>query len=127
MVVSQEKIVSAAPKSLERLFKRQAREIISKYEDVASLDPTTQVIKKVESVKVVVDQSIKKVLQNQGNLEDLVSRTHNLASSAKQFNKDATAVKDATWRQKMGLTLVLGFLLAGILAYIIYALVDMMM
>lgn len=115
---------TAPAKSLERPFKRQARDLIAKYADASTLDPTAQVIKKVEDVKVIVDQNIKKVLQNQGNLEDLASRTDNLASTAKQFNKDANAVKNITWRQKMGLTIVLGILLAGILAYIIYALVE---
>lgn len=124
--VGPEELGTSSANSLERSFKRQARDLMGKYAQDSYLDPTGQVIKKVEDVKVIVDQNIKKVLQNQGNLEDLASRTENLASTAKQFNKDANAVKNITWRQKMGLTIVLGILLAGILAYIIYAFVELL-
>lgn len=125
MAVGPAKLGIASAKSLERPFKKQARDIIVKYADASSLDPTAQVINKVESVKVIVDQNIKKVLQNQGNLEDLATRTDNLATTAKQFKKDANEIRKFTWRQKMGLTIVLGVLLAGIIAYIVYALVEL--
>lgn len=120
-----EKLRSAGARSLERLYKSQARHIIIKYGNAANQDPTAQVMMKLESVKVIVDENIKKVLQTHGNLDDLATRTDNLAVSAKQFNKNATEVKNITWRQKLGLTVVLGILLASILAYMIYVLVEL--
>lgn len=119
------KLETAAARSLERPLKSLARDIIIKYGNASLRDPTAQVLMKVESVKVIVDNNIKKVLETHGNLEDLATRTDNLAGAANQFNKDATAVKNITWRQKVGLTVVLGVLVAGIVAYMIYVLVEL--
>ncbi|KAL8439235.1 hypothetical protein Efla_007044 [Eimeria flavescens] len=123
--VKAEKLRSACSRSLERMHRGRARDLMRKYGDASAADPTRQVLRKVESVKVVVDANIKKVLENHGSLQQLASRTDSLSDAAKEFNKEATNVRTTTWKQKMGLTIVVAVLLAAILGYMIFVLVRL--
>ncbi|KAL8444868.1 hypothetical protein Emag_005280 [Eimeria magna] len=121
----QEKLQMMSRDSLERRFGKEAKGLINKYGKLSGADPTSQVLQKVESVKVVVDANIKKVLENHGNLQDLASKSDSLAGASRQFKKEATGVKHETWKQKAGLTIVIGVLLAAILGYMIFVIIQL--
>ncbi|KAL8271778.1 hypothetical protein Esti_004287 [Eimeria stiedai] len=121
----EQQLKSISGSVLERSFRKEARGLLSKYSSALAADPTSQMLQKVESVKVVVDANIKKVLENQGNLLDLGSRADSLAGASRQFKKEAQEVNYETWKQKAGLTIVIVVLLAAIVGYMVFVVVQL--
>lgn len=51
----------------------------------AKVDKLTEANEKIEETKVVLHDNIKKLLENQGNLDELVDKSKDLSMGAKQF------------------------------------------
>ncbi|PHJ16056.1 synaptobrevin protein [Cystoisospora suis] len=112
------------PGLLEKVLRQSVRSLMSKYEQASNVDKTTQVINKVEDVKIEIEKSVQKVLQNQENLGDLECRTSDLAGRANTFKQAAGDVKRVMWWQKTRITIVLGLVILSVLAYLIFVLID---
>ncbi|PFH33486.1 synaptobrevin protein [Besnoitia besnoiti] len=112
------------PGLLAKRVRQAVRGLISKFDLPASVDKTAEVLKKVEDVKLEMEKNVQKVLQNQANLESLESKTDQLASSAKTFKQTAGDVNRATWWQKVKLTILLGFFVTAVVAYLVFIILD---
>lgn len=61
--------------------------LFNKYQDPSKGDNILGAIKEVEETKVILHESIKKLLENQGDLDKLVEKSKDLSEGAKQFYK----------------------------------------
>jgi synaptobrevin family protein YKT6 len=53
------------------------------------VDKMTEALKEVEETKVVLHESVKKLLERQGDLDDLVAKSKDLSEASKQFYKNS--------------------------------------
>ncbi|CBZ53170.1 putative synaptobrevin-like protein [Neospora caninum Liverpool] len=110
---------------LEKRLRQAVKGLISRFEQPESVDKTTEVLKKVEDVKIEMEKNVQMVLQNHANLESLESKTGQLAESAKTFKETAGDVKQAMRWQKIKLTVMLCIVIAATFGYLIYVVVDL--
>jgi synaptobrevin homolog YKT6 len=61
--------------------------LFNKYQDPAKADNLLGGIKEVEETKTILHESIKKLLERQGDLDKLVEKSKDLSEGAKQFYK----------------------------------------
>jgi len=105
--------------SLSKELRKPLRDLMNKYDDPASFDATADVSAKVDSVKIVMQDNIKKVLETHENIERLESKTENLNTQAAQFQQSAQDLRRVMWWRKTKVLILIGFVAAAILAYII--------
>ena len=53
------------------------------------MDKLTKAIEEVDKTKVVLHESVKKLLERQGDLDDLVAKSKDLSEASKQFYKSS--------------------------------------
>eukprot|EP01112_Ceratiomyxa_fruticulosa_P014951 TRINITY_DN4341_c0_g1_i1.p1 TRINITY_DN4341_c0_g1~~TRINITY_DN4341_c0_g1_i1.p1 ORF type:complete len:171 (+),score=38.47 TRINITY_DN4341_c0_g1_i1:1119-1631(+) len=80
---------------------------------------TQQVIEQVEEVKGIMHNNIELMLQNHDKVENLQDKTEMMSSNAKQFKRQATAVKRQMWWRNLKLQIIIVLVVLGVLAIII--------
>lgn len=68
---------------------KQITDLYEKYQDPVKVDKMTEALKEVEETKVVLHESVKKLLERQGDLDDLVAKSKDLSEASKQFYKNS--------------------------------------
>lgn len=111
--------------SLSRPLKKSLKELMDRYDKPASLDRTISVRNKVDSVKGVMQENVKKILENQASVETLQNKTDGLASSASQFNKSAGDLSRMMWWRKVKVSILLGIVGLAIVGYIVLVVVHL--
>ncbi|KFH13511.1 synaptobrevin protein [Toxoplasma gondii MAS] len=114
------------PGLLETRLRQPVKGLISRFDQPASVDKTTEVLKKVEDVKIEMEKNVQIVLQNHANLESLETKTGQLAESAKTFKRTAGDVNQSMRWQRIKLTVMLCIAFAATLAYLIYVVVNLL-
>jgi len=97
---------------------------MNKYDNPASFDATADVSAKVDSVKIVMQDNIKKVLETHGNIERLESKTDNLNQQAAQFQQSAEDLRRIMWWRKTKILILIGIVVAALVAYVIISIVS---
>lgn len=110
---------------LSRSLKRAVKDLMDRYDKPAAFDRTSSVRSKVESVKDAMQENVKKILENQANVETLQNKTENLASSASQFNKSAGDLSRMMWWRKVKVSILLGIVGLAIIGYIVLVVVNL--
>jgi len=78
-----------------------------------------EVQQRVEEVKNVMRDNVDKTLENVEKLEDLEQKSETIENSARQFEKGATGLKSSMRCRYIKMTIIIGLLVAAILAVII--------
>jgi len=105
--------------SLSKALRKPLRELMEKYDNPAKFDATADVSSRVDNVKIVMQDNIKKVLETHENIDRLESKTENLNQQAAQFNQSANDLRKVMWWRKTKVLILIGVVVAAILAYII--------
>lgn len=63
----------------------EIKKLFEDYQNPANVDKLTLANMKIEETKVILHQNIKQLLENQGNLDELVDKSKDLSAGAKQF------------------------------------------
>jgi synaptobrevin family protein YKT6 len=63
----------------------EIKKLFEDYQNPASVDKLTLANEKIEETKVILHNNIKQLLENQGNLDELVDKSKDLSAGAKQF------------------------------------------
>jgi len=80
-----------------------------------------EVAQRVEDVKSVMRDNVDKTLENVERLEDLETKSENIKSSAKQFEKNASNVKSTMRWRYIKMTMIIVVLLAIVIGIIVAA------
>lgn len=117
-------LLSAPAESLSRASKRTMKEIMGKYDAPAGAGPsdrTTEVRQKVEQVQGIMQDNVKRMLENQTNVESLEEKTDGMSKQANQFLKQSVDLRRQMQLRNLKLKIILGIIVTAILVYIIVA------
>jgi hypothetical protein len=83
------------------------------------VDKLAAVTKKVDAVKLVMQDNINIALQNCVKLESIEATSEELQQQAGIFKKNAKDLRDKMWWKNMKMKLIIAFIVIAILAIII--------
>lgn len=95
------------------------QKICAKYDNLAEIDKLAAVTRKVDAVKLVMQENINVALQNCVKLESIEATSEELQQQAGIFKKNATDLRNKMWWKNMRMKLIIGFLILAILGIII--------
>jgi len=90
-----------------------------KYDNLAEVDKLAAVAKKVESVKLVMQENVDIALQNCVKLESIERAAEELQQQAGVFKRNANELKKKMWWKNMKLKLIIAFVILVIIAIIV--------
>ena len=96
-----------------------------KYDDLASVDRMASVNKKVDTVKLVMQENVDMALQNCVKLEHIERAAEELQQQAGVFKHNAKELKKKMWWKKTKMQLLVAFLVLAVLGAIIAIIVVM--
>jgi hypothetical protein len=86
-------LVQAPAGGLNITMKKPLQELIRKYSEPGEQDAVTQVQEKVDAVKGMMQENVRKIIETHTTLEALQDKSHELNSSSEQFVKSSTSLK----------------------------------
>lgn len=96
-----------------------------KYDNLSEVDKLASVTKKVDAVKLVMQDNVDMALQNCVKLESIEKQAEELQQQAGVFKRSAHDLKKKMWWQNMKMRLIIGGIVVVILAIIIGVIVHM--
>ncbi|CAE7353809.1 VAMP726 [Symbiodinium microadriaticum] len=112
-------IASAKENALSKSFKDQFRKLCIKYNNPGDVDAIASAKRKVESVKLVMQDNVDLALQNCVKLESIEKAAEDLQSQAGLFKRDARELKKRMWWKNLKWKLIVGGVILAILGIII--------
>ncbi len=96
--------------------------IIDKYQD-SNINNISEIINTVDSIKVIVKDSIQKIINNTQSLDELEKKSQNLKEDAKDFHGNAKKLEKETWWENFKIKILLLLILLIIICLIVYKLI----
>ena len=96
--------------------------IIDKYQD-SNINNISEIINTVDSIKVIVKDSIQKIVNNTQSLDELEKKSQNLKEDAKDFHGNAKKLEKETWWENFKIKTLLLLILLIIICLIVYKLI----
>lgn len=96
--------------------------IIDKYQD-SNINNISEIINTVDSIKVIVKDSIQKIVNNTQSLDELEKKSQNLKEDAKDFHGNAKKLEKETWWENFKIKILLLLILLIIICLIVYKLI----
>jgi len=97
--VGAQRLSEAKPRTLTAELKAELKEAVKSYSDPTKADKVTQVYAKVDQVKGLMQENVKKILETHVTLEHLQNQSHSMTDSANTFLKNSTAIRrQSQWR-----------------------------
>lgn len=120
-----DKATTAKERSLEKTCLPMFRTICEKYDNLSQVDKLAAVSKKVDAVKLVMQENIDIALQNCVKLESIEKAAEELQQQAGVFKRNANELKKKMWWKNIKMKLIIGFIILAILGIIIGVAVAM--
>ena len=114
-----EKASTAKARSLDRAANPLLLACCTKYDNVAEVDRLAAVTKKVDTVKLVMQENVDMALQNCVKLESLERSAEELQQQAGVFRHNAKELKKKMWWKKIKMQLLIGFIILAALGALI--------
>jgi hypothetical protein len=114
-----DKALTAKDNTLDRSCGSLLQKICEKYDNLTEVDKLASVTKKVETVKLVMQENVDLALQNCVKLETIERAAEELQQQAGVFKKNANELKKKMWYKNMKMWFIIAFIVAVILAIII--------
>eukprot|EP00599_Poterioochromonas_sp_BG-1_P003628 CAMPEP_0173148854 /NCGR_PEP_ID=MMETSP1105-20130129/9975_1 /TAXON_ID=2985 /ORGANISM="Ochromonas sp., Strain BG-1" /LENGTH=228 /DNA_ID=CAMNT_0014063603 /DNA_START=165 /DNA_END=851 /DNA_ORIENTATION=- len=120
-----EKALTAKDRALDKSAANLLLSTCQKYDNLAEVDKLAAVQKKVESVKLVMQENVDIALQNCVKLETIEKAAEELQQQAGVFKRNANELKKKMWWKNIKMKLIIGFIILAILGIIIGVAVAM--
>ena len=120
-----DKAATAKDRSLDRSCSSLLLKICQKYDNLAEVDKLAAVAKKVDSVKLVMQENVDIALQNCVKLESIEKAAEELQQQAGVFKRNANELKKKMWWKNMKMKLIIAAIVIIILGIIIGVIVLM--
>ena len=95
------------------------QKICFKYDNLQDVDKLAAVTRKVDSVRLVMQDNVNVALQNCVKLESIEQVAEELQQQAGVFKRSANDLRKKMWWKNMKMKLVIGFLILAVLGIII--------
>jgi tetrahydromethanopterin S-methyltransferase subunit F len=119
-----DKATTAKDRALDKTCGPILQKLCQKYDNLAEVDKLASVQKKVDTVKLVMQENVDLALQNCVKLESIERAAEELQQQAGVFKRNATDLKKKMWWKNMKMKLIIGFIvlaIIGIIAGVAYA------
>ena len=114
--------MTAPAESLSRASKKGMKDLMLRYDSPGGpTDKTTEVRQKVEQVQGIMQENVKKMLDNQTNVESLEEKTDGMSKQANQFLKQSVDLRRQMQLRNLKLKIVLGIIITAVIVYVIVA------
>lgn len=113
------KATTAKDRQLDKVCANLLQKICQKYDNVAEVDKLASVAKKVDTVKLVMQENVDLALKNCVKLESIERSAEDLQQQAGIFKRNANELKKKMWWKNVKLWLIIGTIIIIILAIII--------
>jgi len=120
-----DKATSAKAGALSNSCSSLMLKICQKYDNLAEVDKLAAVAKKVDSVKLVMQENVDLALQNCVKLENIEKAAEELQQQAGVFKRNANELKKKMWWKNMKMKLIIAAIILIILGIIIAVAVTM--
>mmetsp|Transcript_30713 Transcript_30713/g.84387 ORF Transcript_30713/g.84387 Transcript_30713/m.84387 type:complete len:236 (+) Transcript_30713:42-749(+) len=120
-----DKAMTAKERSLDKGASNLLLQTCQRYDNLAEVDKLAAVAKKVESVKLVMQENVDLALQNCVKLESIEAAAEELQQQAGVFKRNATELKNKMWWKNMKMRLIIAAIVIIILAIIVGVAVAM--
>lgn len=117
--VEPSKAVVAKERAYDRTCASLFNKICVKYDNLAEVDKLAAVMKKVDTVKLTMQENVDLALQNCVKLEHIERAAEELSVQAGVFKKNAHELKNKMWWKNIKMWLIIGLIVLIILAIII--------
>ena len=102
--------------------RQKLKKIIDKYQD-PKMNQISEIINTVDSIKIIVKDSIQKVINNTESLDELEKKSQMLKDNGKNFQKNANTIDRVTWWHNFKIKIILFLILTIIIGLIAYKLI----
>ena len=119
------KASTAKERSLDKTCSQMFGTICVKYDNLSEVDKLAAVAKKVDSVKLVMQENIDIALQNCVKLESIEKAAEELQQDAALFRRGATDLRKKMWWKNIKMKLIIGFIFLAVLGIVIGVAVAM--
>eukprot|EP01038_Epipyxis_sp_PR26KG_P009136 gene9136-12322_t len=120
-----DKATTARDRQLDKLCSSLLLKICQKYDNLAEVDKLAAVAKKVETVKLVMQENVDIALQNCVKLETIERAAEELQQQAGVFKRNANELKNKMWWKNIKMKLIIAAIILVILGIIIAIIVVM--
>jgi hypothetical protein len=120
-----DKALTAKDRALDKVAANLLMNKCQKFDNLAEVDKLAAVQKKVESVKIVMQENVDIALQNCVKLETIEKAAEELQQQAGVFKRNANELKKKMWWKNIKMKLIIAFIILAILGIIIGVAVAM--
>uniref|UniRef100_A0A7S2V2S9 V-SNARE coiled-coil homology domain-containing protein n=1 Tax=Fibrocapsa japonica TaxID=94617 RepID=A0A7S2V2S9_9STRA len=110
-------------RGLDRAAGKMLKQVCQKYDNLEEVDRLASVTRKVDSVKLIMQENVEIALQNCVRLENIELAAEELQAQAGQFSRGARDLRKKMWWKNLKMKLLLAAIITAILAVIIIAIV----
>lgn len=114
-----DKAVTARDRSLDKQCSAMLLKICQKYDNLAEVDKLASVARKVDTVKLVMQENVDLALQNCVKLEHIEQAAEELQQQAGVFKRNANELKNKMWWKNMKMRMIIAAIVLVILGVII--------
>jgi hypothetical protein len=114
-----QKACTAESEQYSSLCRNLMQVLCKKYNDLATVDKLAAVAKKVENVKVVMQDNVDIALQNCVKLENIEKQAEELQQQAGVFKKNANELKNKMRCKEIKLKLCIAFIVLSVIGAIV--------
>jgi len=114
-----DKATTAKDRALDRSCSSLLQKICQKYDNLTEVDKLAAVAKKVDSVKLVMQENVDIALQNCVKLESIERAAEELQQQAGVFKRNANELKKKMWWKNIKMKLIIAAIVLVILGIII--------
>jgi hypothetical protein len=120
-----DKATTAKDRALDRSCSSLLQKICQKYDNLAEVDKLAAVAKKVDSVKLVMQENVDIALQNCVKLESIERAAEELQQQAGVFKRNANELKKKMWWKNIKMKLIIAAIVLVIIGIIVAVIVVM--
>jgi hypothetical protein len=113
-----DKAVTAKDRALDKQCSALMLRICQKYDNLAEVDKLASVARKVDTVKLVMQENVDAALQNCVKLESIEKAAEELQQQAGVFKRNANELKNKMWWKNMKMRMIIAAIVLVILGVI---------
>jgi len=110
--------------ALTPALRKIMKDLMKSYNDAGSHDKTTEVRQKVDDLKGIMQDNVKKILESHVTLESLQNNSSSMNAQANRFLKQSVDIRRQTQMRNLKIKVIVGLCAGAVVAYIATMFVD---
>lgn len=119
-----EALLEAKSGSLSKPLRKLLTDLMRTYNDAGSQDKTTEVREKVDQLKGIMQDNVKKILETHVTLESLENSSSSMSSQANKFLKQSVDLRRQIQFRNLKIKALVGTCVAAVILYIVVPFIN---